>query len=144
MNKELGKDVEAGKKRVAFLMDNCDKVEEKAYMKRFTPEQLAQMKEGLSEVSVKIHDIEAEKKEAAKDFKARLDPLTEEKKELVGGIKQKAKLVTENCYKFIDTDTREVGYYNQDGDLIESRPAFPEELQGNIFQLGRKTGTDNI
>jgi len=143
MQKELGKDIEAGKKRVAFLMDNCDKVEEKAYSKRFTPEQLAQMKEGLSEVAIKISDVETEKKEVAKDFKARLDPLTEERKTLVDGLKSKAKLVTENCYKFIDPDTREVGYYNQDGDLIESRPAFPEEMQTNMFQLGRKTGTDN-
>lgn len=29
MERELGKDLEQGKKRVAFLMDNCDAVEEK-------------------------------------------------------------------------------------------------------------------
>lgn len=28
MERELGKDLEQGKKRVAFLMDNCDAVEE--------------------------------------------------------------------------------------------------------------------
>ena len=33
MERELGKDLEQGKKRVAFLMDNCDAVEEKGYMK---------------------------------------------------------------------------------------------------------------
>lgn len=38
MERELGKDLEQGKKRVAFLMDNCDAVEEKGYMKPFTPE----------------------------------------------------------------------------------------------------------
>lgn len=45
MERELGKDLEQGKKRVAFLMDNCDAVEEKGYMKPFTPEELARMKE---------------------------------------------------------------------------------------------------
>ena len=39
MERELGKDLEQGKKRVAFLMDNCDAVEEKGYMKPFTPEE---------------------------------------------------------------------------------------------------------
>lgn len=36
MQRELAKDIEAGKKRIAFLMDNCDKVEEKGYMKPYT------------------------------------------------------------------------------------------------------------
>lgn len=143
MQKELGKDIEAGKKRINFLADNCDKVEEKAYTKRYTPEQLAQKKELLSEVAIKIRDIEIEKKDAATEFKARLDPLDTERKTLVSELKSKAALVTENCYKFVDQEAREVGYYNQDGDLIESRPAFPEETQGNLFQLGRKTGTDD-
>lgn len=143
MQRELGKDLEAGKKRIAFLMDNCDKVEEKGYMKRFTPEQLGQMKEGLSETDIEINDIEEEKKEVVKEFKGRLDPLTEERKRLLKGLKNKAEYVTENCYKFIDMETREVGYYNEEGDLIESRPAYPDELQGNIFQLNRKTGTNN-
>ena len=49
MQRELGKDIEAGARRIDFLESNCDKVEKKGYMKRFTPEQLAQMKENLSE-----------------------------------------------------------------------------------------------
>lgn len=95
MQKELGKDVESGKKRIAFLMDNCDTVEEKAYTKRFTPEQLARKKEELSEVAIKIRDIEVEKKEAATLFKSRLDPLDDERKRLVGDLKSKAALVTD-------------------------------------------------
>lgn len=39
MQKELGKDYNA-RDREAFLKDNCDKVEEKGYMKPFTPEEL--------------------------------------------------------------------------------------------------------
>lgn len=54
----------------------------------------------------------------------------------------KSEYVNELCFKFIDPQTKEVGYYNADGDLIESRPAFADELQGTIFQLNR-TGTDN-
>lgn len=63
MQRELAKDIEAGKKRIAFLMDNCDKVEEKGYMKPYTPEDLARMKEDLSETDIVINDIEEEKKE---------------------------------------------------------------------------------
>lgn len=65
MERELGKDLEQGKKRVAFLMDNCDAVEEKGYMKPFTPEELARMKESLSETDIEINDIEEEKTAAS-------------------------------------------------------------------------------
>jgi len=143
MQRELGKDIEPGKKRIAFLMDNCDAVEEKGYMKRFTLEQLSQMKETLSETDIKINDIEDEKKEVMSEFKERLDPLVKERKTILVGLKNKAEFVSENCYKFVDTENREVSFYNQEGDLIESRPAFPEEMQGSIFQLNRKTGTND-
>jgi DNA-binding transcriptional regulator GbsR (MarR family) len=143
MDRELGKNIEAGARRIDFLESNCDKVEEKGYMKRFSHEQLAQMKENLSETCIQINDVEEEKKEVVKDFKARLEPLTDERKRLLKWLKDKVEYVTENCYKFVDMETREVGFYNQDGDLIESRPAYQDELQTNIFQLGRKTGTNN-
>ena len=136
MERELGKDLEQGKTRVAFLMDNCDAVEEKGYMKPFTPEELARMKESLSETDIEINDIEEEKT-------ARLEPLTTERKKTLDGLKKKAEFVTERCFKFIDQEAREVGYYNENGDLIESRPAYSEELQTTLFQIGRKTGTNN-
>jgi hypothetical protein len=43
----------------------------------------------------------------------------------------------------VDQDEKMVAYYNADGDLIEERPATADELQGTIFQIQRKTGTDD-
>jgi hypothetical protein len=85
MQRELGKDIQDPKSRTAFLMDNCDSVEQKGYMKRFTPEQLLKKKEDLSELAIKINDIEVEKKETVKDFTDTLKPLNEEKKEILKG-----------------------------------------------------------
>lgn len=142
MQRELGKEIANAEQRRAFLQDNADSIEEKGYMKRFTPEELFRMKETLSETAIEINDIEEEKKEIMSELKDRLKPLKEEKKRLLTGLKNKAEHTTERCFKFIDMETREVGYYNEDGDLIESRPAYADELQGNIFQMAR-TGTDN-
>ena len=96
-----------------------------------------------AETDIEINDIEEEKTAAMKDFKARLEPLTTERKKTLEGLKKKAEFVTERCFKFIDQEAREVGYYNENGDLIESRPAYSEELQTTLFQIGRKTGTNN-
>ena len=142
MQRELGKDIEDPQRRVSFLMDNCDSVESKGYMKRFSPEQLLKMKEDLSETAIEINDIEIEKKSINEDFKIRLKPLIEDRKQILTGLKNKSEHVTERCFKFVDAQKREVGFYNENGELIESRPAYADELQLNVFQVVRKTGTD--
>jgi hypothetical protein len=141
MNKHLGTEIQNKEQRISFLSDNCESVEEKSYMKRFTPEQLSIMKDELSTTAIKINDIEQDKKVVMDQFKDRMKPLEEEKKRLLVGLKNKSENITEKCYKFVDLDEREVGFYSQDGDLIESRPAYADELQVNMFQLS--TGTNN-
>lgn len=143
MQKSLGKEYADERQRVSFLKDNCDSVEEKGYMKRYTPEQIQAMKEQLAETSIKINDIETEKKKVVKEFKTRVDPLLDERKGLLKGIKEKAEYTKEICYKFVDQEAKETGFYNADGDLIECRPATADELQGTIFQINRKTGTND-
>ena len=141
MEKQLGKNYTTIERR-AFLKDNCDSVVEKGYMKQFSLEQIQSMKESLSETDIQINDMEEEKKEITKDIKSRIDPLKSERKYLLRGIKQKAEFTKEECYKFIDNSTNMVGFYNAEGDMIESRPAQSDELQGTIFQIGR-TGTND-
>ena len=87
MDKFLGQDIPE-QERWQFLQDNADAVEKIGYTHRFTPEELAQKKETLAEVSITINDIEIEKKEAMEEFKERLKPLNEEKQELLDHIKR--------------------------------------------------------
>lgn len=47
MDKTLGKEYENKMQRIAFLKDNCDGVENKGYMKPYTPEELQGHKENL-------------------------------------------------------------------------------------------------
>ena len=137
MDKTLGKDIANLVAREAFLKDNCDKVEEKGYMKPYTPEELQQRKEELVQVSIEIVEIESRQKAAAADFKKQLKPLKEVFASIVGDIKNEAEYVLEPCFKYVDLDAREVGYYNKYGDLIESRHAEPGELQQTLFGVIR-------
>ena len=148
MDKHLGKDIENLVAREAFLKDNCDKVEEKGYMKPYTPEELQQRKEELANASIEIAEIEQEANEAAAHYKGRLKPLKEARANIVSNIKAKAEYVKELCYKFVDQEARETGYYNREGDLIESRPATADEMQPTLFAVrgfnqADKTGTNN-
>lgn len=143
MERELGQDIKNPIQREAFLKDNCDACEQKGYMKPYTPEELQGHKEKLANVSIEIAEIEAEKKQVEADFKGRLKPLKESREIMVSNIKSKAEYVNEVCYRFTDQETKETGYYNKDGILVECRPATADELQPNIFSMVRKTGTND-
>ena len=139
MDKTLGQELDLAR-RIQMLRDNCEKTEELGYMKPFTPDEISTMKDQLSEVAISINDIENEKKEANKAFKLELDPLCDTKKALLKNIKEKAEFVKEDCFKIIDFDLREVGYYNNLGILVQERKMRPDEGQRTI---NLKTGTND-
>ena len=142
LDKELGKDI-AIEEREQFLEDNCDAVEEVTYSRAFEPEELALKREQLTDASIKIADIEEEKKEVMDGFKERLKPLQEQKSEAIKSLRDKSQTVTEKCYKFLDEETKMVGFYNKEGNLVSSRPAFQRELQKTIQMDIRKNGTSD-
>jgi hypothetical protein len=141
--KKLGQEFTSGMARRSFLNDNADSVEKKGYMRKFTEEDIVDFKNNLSETDIQINDIEEEKKEVVNVFKLKLKPLQNQRQKLLKDLKHKAEFVTEECYKFIDTETRMVEYYNVEGEMIETRPANADELQRNLFQDLRKNGTEN-
>lgn len=143
MERTLGHDIKDPLKRETFLRDNCDSCEQKGYMKPYTPEELQGHKEKLASLSIEIAEIEAEKKIVDQTFKGRLKPLIKAKNQMISNIKAKAEYVTETCFRLTEQETKETGYYNKEGYLIESRPATADELQTTIFQVVRKTGTDD-
>lgn len=91
-------------------------------------------------MSIKISDIEEEKAEVVKEYKERLAPLMKERAVAIDNLKKKSETKTEECFKFFDEETKMVGFYNREGQLVNSRPAFPNEMQRTVFQMAR-TGT---
>lgn len=150
MDKSLGQDIKDVNKRKLFLEDNSDEVVKKTYMKPYSGPQLQGKKEDLASVEIEISEIEHEKSAVLAEIKGRLKPLYEQKQQLVGNIKAKAELVTEECYRITDQEEGITGFYNPEGDLIETRQATADELQGNLFKKPTikiavaKTGTDDM
>ena len=110
-------------------------------MKHFSKEDIERRKEELATVAININDLEEEKREFMDAFKERKKPLEKIKKELLTDLKNRAEYVTEPCYKYIDQEAGEVGYYNQEGELVLQRPIHPDERQSTIFQMMPKNGT---
>ncbi len=139
--KVLGQEYGRAQDRIAFLRDNCDAVEDLGYVKQLKTEEIEELKDRLVENNIQLRDVRADKKAANKEFNDTIKQLEESNDEVTGKLKERSEFVTEPCYKFIDEETREVGYYNDEGVLVYSRPARPDECQRNIFKALR-TGTE--
>ena len=77
------------------------------------------------------------------DFKGKMKPLQERIGKMLDDLRKGGEYIKGECYKFIDQDEGRVGYYTQDGYLLEERPMKPEERQKTIQMAVRLTGTDN-
>jgi hypothetical protein len=127
--------------RAEYLEANADSIEEIGYVRKFSNEELDELKQELAESSIEINDIEEEKKGVVDRFKKRVEPLQKGVKTNLKKIKEKSEFVKENCYKFTYQEQGMVGYYNDRGELVSSRPLRGDERQGRIFPL--RTGTAN-
>lgn len=141
MEQVLGQDVERGAARIAFLQDNCDKVEELGYTKAIPSERLEELKNQLVDVSIQTKDVKADAKESARQYKEQIKQLETESGNITDQLKARSEYVMEKCFKFVDSEARQVGYYNSDGLLVYQRPAQPDELQKTVYQSLR-TGTN--
>ena len=142
MDRFLGQDIPE-QDRWTFLKDNADAVEKIGYTHRFSPDELAQKKEDLAEISIEIDDIEEEKKVVMNSYKERLKPLAEEKKDLLDKIKRGSEFVEdEECVKILYHEEKMAGFYNKLGELVYSRPIMSQEMQKTVFSINRKTGSE--
>lgn len=142
MDKFLFMEFAEGEARVNVLDANSDAIEEITYTRRFSPDELADMRNRLADNSIEESDIEAKKKEEMDRFKDKLKPIQKAKTTLLSKLKTKTEQVTESCYKMINRKERLVGYYNSDGELVSARPLNAQEMQKTIFEV-TKTGTNN-
>ena len=105
------------------------------------------MKEELTETSIKIADVTAAKQEAARMYAEELKPLMKKQAESVEALKNRSEFKNEDCYKFIDHEAGEVGYYNEEGVLVYQRGILPNERQKTIFEMTparqQRTGTND-
>ena len=129
--------------RKQILEDSCDAVEEIWYTHNFSEEELNEIKTKLANVSIAIAELEQEKADWMEKYKSRLKPLNLEKGKYIEKIKQKSESIKDKCYKMLDHDANEAGYYNALGELVYVRKMCPQEMQKTMFSINRKTGTND-
>lgn len=115
--------------RIQMLEDNCDAIVTEKFTKRFSGAEKNERRKRNSEIDIELGLISEDEKEMKAQIKARKEPLLEEKARILSELKANGRFVEGKVYKFVDRDNKEVGYYDEDGTLVEQRAMTSSDKQ---------------
>ena len=118
MEKLLGQEYQDLQERERFLRDNADAIEDMGYSKPIPSDQIDKLKEKLADASIKKLEQEEAKKTAVQMYNEEIKGYKNTIKDVADKLKSKTTYVNEPCYKMIDQQTRQAGYYNKEGVLV--------------------------
>ncbi len=142
MDKRIFPDL-SGRELIENLEANADDAEDRTYYVPLSEEEIIELKDKFANLSIRLAKIEERKKMAMDEFKLEMAPLIEEKGIILNEIKMGAREEEGIVFKFVDYDQAMVGFYNQQGILVDSRPAMQDERRQLTISSARRTGTSD-
>ncbi len=129
-------------KRREQLEAMADGVEEMTYMQELSTSEIEFHRDRFAQKSIEISKINDDLKKYKDQVKEKLAPVRVEMTESLQCIKLKAVQVTGKVYKIVKQDEQMTGYYDENGQLIKTRPMTSDEKQLTIASSAR-TGTND-
>lgn len=119
--------------RIAIMEKMAAKAEMITYHRNLTEAEIDEESKKLAEAVTKRAQIEDEKKDVMKRYNQRIDEQKTKAETISDTLLSGTREETALCYKFVNIDTKEVGYYNQHGELVKVRPAMDQDMQLDMF-----------
>lgn len=134
---------ESPEKRLELLQDNCDKFEEFTYLKKFTSDEIEEIKTKMVEENIRLSVLEQEKKEIMNEINEKIKPTKEKLKKFIEEVKMSGEIVEERCFVIYFHDEDIAVYYNDRGEPVFHRKLYPSEKQKTIMSLHRNDTRKN-
>lgn len=128
--------------REQILRDSCDQIVERSYTRKFTGAELAAKRTEYCDVAERLNALKQDLAEVSADLKGKMKPLVERMEGLLDEINARGEFVRGDCFKFIDSDEKKVGFYDPNGYLVEERDMTHEERQRTVF-MSVRNGTND-
>lgn len=119
--------------RITLMEKNANAIERLTYNRHLTSAEIEAEAIKLANLVKECNHVKDDKTIVMKGYNDRIKSLEEQASSVSDGLRSGEKEAVEECYKFINFDTQEVGYYNQSGELVKVRPAMDADLQLNMF-----------
>jgi hypothetical protein len=117
------------KDRALKLESLSEGIEKRDYAVWLTPEELTERKSQLTTLVIQEAKLQDKKADMLAEIKAEMKPIVEDKKAVLTEIKSGTIQETGICYKIIDENTKQVGFYNKRGQLVDQRPMTMDDRQ---------------
>lgn len=98
--------------RKQMLEDNADEIVEKSYTRKFNSTERNIRRARNSEIDLELEEIDQKLKQFKEQIKNEREPLVTEKKRILDEIKSDGEFVKGKVYKMVDTEKREVHFYD--------------------------------
>jgi len=118
--------------RREMLEDNASQVTLGHYTRKFSQAEKHQRQKRNAEIDIQLAEIREELDAFKISIKNRMSPLQEEKNKILEEIKSNGEYIEGKLYKIIDREAKEVGFYDEDGNLVEQRRMTKEDNQLHI------------
>lgn len=118
--------------KIQFLEEGNDGISRERYKRKFQGNERNQMRRRNAELDLLLAECDEELAERKAEIKQRRDPLAAEKKKILEDLKQGGVYVEGRIFKIVDRENKEVGFYDEDGMLVEQRAMTPAERQTYI------------
>lgn len=117
------------KDRGLKLESIAEGMEKRDYAVWLTPDELTERKSKLTTLVIQEAKLLDKKADFLSEMKEEMRPIVEDKKAVLTEIKSGT--VQENgiCYKIMDENLKQVGFYNNRGQLVDQRPMTMDDRQ---------------
>lgn len=120
------------KERVQYLRDNAASSEEKTYSRPLDQAEVIKLQNEYAQKAIALNIAGEQLKLHREEFKVKAKPIKSDMAKLMQGIRTSSEEITEEVFLLADMDEQQMGYYNQLGELIYSRPLLAQERQFSI------------
>lgn len=103
------------------------------YLRNLTEAEIDAESKELASLCRRRNELEEEKKNVAKDYQTQIDSVKQNIDRSATLLEDGRKECVEDCFKVLDIDAREVGFYNSRGELVRMRKALDSDLQLDMF-----------
>ena len=111
------------------------------YLRNLTEAEIDAESKELASLCRRRNELEEEKKNVAKDYQTQIDSVKQNIDRSATLLEDGRKECVEDCFKVLDIDAREVGFYNNRGELVRMRKALDSDLQLDMFYQQRNEET---
>ena len=111
------------------------------YLRNLTEAEIDAESKELASLCRRRNELEEEKKNVAKDYQTQIDSVKQNIDRSATLLEDGRKECVEDCFKVLDIDAREVGFYNNRGELVRMRKALDSGLQRDMFYQQRNEET---